>query len=491
MSALFPLLDGAMVATIRTRIVFSPEPPMSDATRTIFLDGGDQQLELQQYRLHVVDGEHDDEQEIDCESARALIGSAPKNDLVLDDPAISRVHAEIEVDDTGYLLTDKNSKNGIYVAGLRVRQAYLEDGTEFQLGNTTIRFELTDESTEVHFSGRDHFGGLLGTSREMREIFSILERVSPTDATVLIEGESGTGKELAAEAIHDHSERKDGPFIVLDCSAIPSDLIESELFGHVKGAFTGATGSRKGAFEAAEGGTLFLDELGELSMELQPKLLRALEKQKIKPVGSNDTVETDVRIVAATNRNLQHEIREGNFREDLFYRFAVIRLQLPPLRDRPEDIPILVDHFLAEANERAGRDDVDIAYKTMEKLKRHRWPGNVRELKNFIDRAVLLTQGDNIETRFLSPAEPDAASASEALEDSALPLVDTALEEGIPFKDAKNRLVEDFEKEYWSRLLERTGGNVSKAARIAGVHRKSVEYILKKLDLSREDLGVD
>ncbi len=463
---------------------------MSDVTRTIFLDGGDEQLELQQYRLVVTDGENTDAEAL-CDSAVATIGSAPSNDLVLDDAAVSRVHVAIDVDDQGYRLVDRDSKNGVFVKGLRVREIYLKDKTEFTLGSTTIRFELTDEKKEVHFSGRDRYGDLLGKSRQMREVFAMLERVAPTDATVLIEGESGTGKELAAEAIHNNSNRSDGPLVVLDCSAIPSDLIESELFGHVKGAFTGATGSRKGAFEAARGGTLFLDELGEMSTELQPKLLRALEKCQIKPVGSNRTIDTDVRIIAATNRNLHQEVKEGNFREDLFYRFAVIRIQLPPLRDRPEDIPLLVEHFLKLANEKTGRDDVDVAYKTMEKLKRHRWPGNVRELKNFVDRAVLLTQGDNIETKFLSPDAPSTASADEALDETTVPLVDAALEENIPFKDAKNRLVEQFEKEYWSRLLERTAGNVSKAARIAGVHRKSVEYILKKLDLTRKDLGVD
>ena len=463
---------------------------MSDVTRTIFLDGGDEQLELQQYRLNILAGVNQGDL-VTCDSASATIGSAPTNDLVLDDAAVSRFHAEIDVDATGYLLTDRDSKNGLFVKGLRVKQAYLDDQTEFTLGSTTVRFELTDQTTEVHFSGQERFGNLLGKSRPMREIFAILDRVAPTDATVLIEGESGTGKELAAEAIHSHSRRSDGPLVVLDCSAIPSDLIESELFGHVKGAFTGATGSRKGAFEAARGGTLFLDELGELSPELQPKLLRALEKGQIKPVGSNKTIDTDLRIIAATNRNLLHEVREGNFREDLYYRFAVIRVQLPPLRDRPEDIPLLVEHFLRAANDRSGREDIDVSYKTMEKLKRHRWPGNVRELKNFIDRAVLLTQGDNIETRFLHPSEPASENAPQAVENSVLPLVDTALEENIPFKDAKSRLVEEFEKEYWSRLLERTGGNVSKAARHAGVHRKSVEYILKKLDLTRQDLGID
>jgi DNA-binding NtrC family response regulator len=463
---------------------------MSDVTRTIFLDGGGEQLELQRYRLRVLDGP-DQGAEVTCDDARVTIGSAPSNHLVLNDPAVSRVHVGIDVSDTGYLLADKDSKNGVFIDDLRVREVFLADQRTFRVGTSTIRFELTDERAEVHYSGQDRFGDLLGQSRPMREVFALLERVAPTDATVLIEGESGTGKELAAEAIHNHSPRADGPLIVLDCSAIPRDLIESELFGHVKGAFTGATGSRKGAFEAARGGTLFLDELGELATDLQPKLLRALEKREIKPVGSNRTIQTDVRIVAATNRNLLHEVREGNFREDLYYRFAVIRIALPPLRDRPEDIPLLVEHFLKLANARSGRGDVDIAYKTMEKLKRHRWPGNVRELKNFIDRAVLLTQGDNIETKFLAPSEPSQPSVPEAAETSAQAMVDTALQEGLPFKDAKNRLIEQFEKEYWGRLLESTDGNVSKAARIAGVHRKSVEYILKKLDLTRSDLGIE
>jgi len=277
----------------------------------------------------------------------------------------------------------------------------------------------------------------------------------------------------------------------VDCSAIARDLIESELFGHVKGAFTGATGNRKGAFEAARGGTLFLDELGELPIDLQPKLLRALENREIKPVGSNTSVKTDVRIVAATNRNLIHEVREGNFREDLYYRFAVIKVALPPLRDRQEDVSLLVENFLRQANQMTGRGDVDISYKTMEKLKRHSWPGNVRELKNFIERAVLLAQGDTIETKFLNTGElRRTEKVAEETGAAAAPMANQAIDEGLPFKEAKNRLIEEFEKAYWSTLLERTGGNVSKAARQAGVHRKSVEYILKKLDLTREDLGV-
>jgi DNA-binding NtrC family response regulator len=459
---------------------------MSQVTRTVYLDTGEQKLELQKYRLSVIEGA--DEGDSHTFEARAVeIGSSPENDLVIDDAAVSRHHATIEVDDRGYMLRDAGSKNGTFIGGLGVREVYLEDGAVFRLGNTRVRFGITEEEAEVHFSNKTRFGDLLGQSLQMRELFSLLERVAPTDATVLVEGESGTGKELVAEALHNHGGRKDEPFVVVDCSAIPRDLIESELFGHMKGAFTGATGNRTGAFEAAQGGTLFLDELGELDIDLQPKLLRALEKREIKPVGSNETIETDVRVIAATNRNLMQEVHEGNFREDLYYRFAVIKIELPPLRDRTEDIPVLVEHFLEQANEMAGRDGVDVSYKTMEKLKRHRWPGNVRELKNFVERAVLLTQGDEIETRFLQAREP-TPERPEAARESAASMAELAIDEGLPFKDAKNRLIEEFEKSYWTRLLEGTDGNVSKAARIAGVHRKSVEYILKKLDLSREDI---
>lgn len=461
---------------------------MTDITRTVYLDSGEHKLELQKYRLTIGDGKNKGESHT-FESRKVTIGSSPDNHIVLDDAAVSRVHAIIEVEDKGYLLRDLDSKNGTMVNGLRVKEVYLENNVAFQIGNTTIEFMTTGESAEVVFSGKERFGNMLGKSLAMREIFSLLERVAPTDYTVLVEGESGTGKELVAEAIHMHSNRSNGPFIVVDCSAIARELIESELFGHVKGAFTGAVGARKGAFEAARGGTLFLDELGELPLDLQPKLLRALENRQIKPVGSNQTIKTDVRIVAATNRTLLQEVKEGNFREDLYYRFAVIKVALPPLRERAEDIGLLVEAFLQKAKKMAQRTDVDISYKTMEKLKRHKWPGNVRELKNFIERAVLLAQGDTIETKFLNTNElhePDEAS----IEQAASPMAQLAIDENLPFKDAKNRLIEEFEKAYWSSLLERTAGNVSKAARIAGVHRKSVEYILKKLDLSRDDLGV-
>lgn len=458
---------------------------MSDITRTVFLDSGEERLELRSYTLSVEAGVNKGVSKR-FKGRRVTFGTSPDNDFVLDDPAVSRFHGCIEVSERGYALHDLESKNGTLVNGVRIERAFLDDRMSIQVGDSVLAFATSDEPVAVHFSGNDRFGNMIGSSRAMREVFAMLERVAPTDATVLIEGESGTGKELVAEAIHLNGPRKDKPFIVVDCSAIARDIIESELFGHVRGAFTGATGERKGAFAAADGGTLFLDELGELPLDLQPKLLRALEKREVKPVGANTTVKTNVRIVAATNRNLIHEVKEGNFREDLYYRFAVIRVALPPLRDRPDDLPRLVEHFLKNAAQMAGRDDIDISYKTMEKLKRHKWPGNVRELKNFVERAVLLTQGAEIETKFLGGDV--RADHGEETSLGVKPLAARAIAEDQPFKDAKNRLIEEFEVAYWSSLLERTNGNVSKAARIAGVHRKSVEYILKKLDLTRSDI---
>ncbi len=460
----------------------------SEITRTIHLDGGEQALCLRKYTLTVSDPTTP--QTLTFDRRQVYLGSSPENDVCLDDPSVSRTHARLEVDSIGYRLVDLDSKNGTFVNGLRIRDVYLPPGAAFLLGRQALTFNVTSDEVEVRFSKRHQFGDLIGQSLEMREIFSLLERIAPTPATVLIEGESGTGKELIAEAIHSHSPRRDKPLVVFDCSAVSRDLIESELFGHIKGAFTGAIQNRKGAFEQADGGTLFLDELGELSLDLQPKLLRALEKREIRPVGSDRTIPVDVRIVAATNRNLLREVDQSNFREDLYYRFAVIRILLP-LRKRPDDITLLAEHFLAQCQTRIGRDNLQIPFRTMEKLRRHTWPGNVRELKNYIERAALLAQDNQIETRFLQPEAVPAqqGTSSSNGHDDASNLASNAADEQLPFKDAKQQLIEVFEKSYWTRLLERTDGNVSKAARIAGVHRKSVEYILKKLDISRKDIA--
>ena len=413
-----------------------------------------------------------------------FIGSHPDCDFSIEDSSISRHHARIEIDETGYRLVDNGSKNGTFIGNLRVNDVYIESPTTFRCGAAEITFEAQNHAIDVPISGATRFGGLLGQSVAMREIFGLLERISPTDATVLIEGESGCGKELVAAAIREHSPRADKPFVIFDCSAVSADLIESELFGHVKGAFTGAQLDWKGVFLQANGGTIFLDEIGELSLDLQPKLLRALENRMVRPVGSERTYPVDVRVIAATNRVLSKEVENGTFREDLYYRLAVIKVELPPLRRRPEDLPMLAEHFLEASTEKFHRAAPTITFSTMQKLRNYGWPGNVRELKNFIERAFLLSNDDRIETRFLNAKPTDRKSA----EEGAPTFVGGAyirhiIENKLPYKDAKQEAVEWFERTYWVHLLEETGGNVSKAARLAGIHRKSAEYIVRKLDL--------
>ena len=443
------------------------------------LPSGDRALTLQRFSLQsstniVIFGQR-----------RVTLGAASDNDFIVNGPTVSRYHAQIEIDKDGYRLVDKNSKNGTFLSKIRIRDVFLQDQDTFQLGEASIHFSLKSTSVEIQFSAKNRFGNLFGTSERMREIFGLLGRVAKTDATVLIEGKSGTGKELVAEAIHKHSKRKSGPFVVFDCSAVSRELIASELFGHVKGAFTGAINTRKGAFERAEGGTLFLDELGELSPELQPKLLRVLENRRIQPVGGQRERAVDVRIVAATNRVLRDEVRSGNFREDLYYRFAVITIQLPVLADRKEDIPMLVEHFLKEVRKRMNHEKLNISFTTMEKLKAYHWPGNVRELKNFIERAAILATDSRVETRFLQ--------LEKKVERPDLEIADllsiAGIETTTPFKQAKAQLVTLFEKTYWTKILAKTRGNVSQAARIAGVHRKSVEYILRKLEINRNSFN--
>jgi len=450
-------------------------------TETIHLSGNSETITVRKYWLKKEDGSQQ------CVEHRLIyVGSSPDNHVVVEDPTVSRVHCKIEVDSTGYRIVDLNSKNGTKINEIQIADAYLPTECSIQLGEARLEFNLTEDAVQVQVSLGNRFGDLLGESLQMREIFALLARVSGTDVTVLVEGESGTGKELVAEALHNQGPRKSGPFVVFDCSAVPKDLVESELFGHIKGSFTGATDDRKGAFEQADGGTLFLDEIGELPVDLQPRLLRVLEKRVIKPVGSNDLRPVNVRIVAATNRNLALEVGEGNFREDLYYRLAVIRVVLPPLRNRIEDIPMLVSHFVVLSQEQLGMGDhsFEISFETMAKLKKYAWPGNVRELKNFIERAALLAGDGPIDTKFIG----GQAAAIPSRQDPIAPTTASDVESvgadyTLPFKDAKNRLVEQFEQTYWSRLLNETGGNISEAARRGGIHRKSLEYLLKKLDL--------
>lgn len=449
---------------------------MSDVTRTQ-MSTGLERLTTRDYTLEVIDGP-DSGKVFKTRNRVCRLGTSPECDLELDDRATSRFHARIEVDAFGHRLIDEKSKNGTQLNDFRVRDAYLKPGARIRIGGNTLVYRPGVEQVEIDLSNQSSFGKLIGQSPSMREIFAILGRVATTEMTVLIEGESGTGKELVADAVHMHSRRSEGPLVVFDCSAVAKNLIESELFGHVKGAFTGATSNRAGAFERAKGGTLFLDELGELPLDLQPKLLRALEQREVRPVGGDRSIKIDARIVAATNRNLQKEVESGAFRQDLFYRIAVLRIVLPPLRRRVDDIPLLTRHFLGRLE---GASGVEIGYDTILKLQRHRWPGNVRELRNFVERAAMLATDNRLETRYLVPPSFGDTQTEVVPDEGGLPSM--AGMETLPFKDAKARLIDAFERAYWTRLLDKTRGNISAAARQAGIHRKSAEYLLKKLDL--------
>jgi len=319
-------------------------------------------------------------------------------------------------------------------------------------------------------SGR--FRGLIGDAPPMRELFRVLRRAAPTDATVLVTGESGTGKELVARAIHVESRRAKGPFVALNCSALPGELVESELFGAVRGAFTGADRDRAGLFAAAVGGTLFLDEIGELALPAQAKLLRVLEERQVTRLGATTPVRVDVRVVAATNRPLEAMVAAGAFREDLLYRLRVITLHLPPLRERREDIPAIAVHFLADFAERYGRSGLGLGDSARRPLLAYDWPGNVRELRNTLERAVVLAEGDRIEAADLPPA----------ITGSAAPLgpVAAAVAE-LSFADARRRALDDFDRTFLRAALERHGGNVSATARDLGLHRQSLQKLLKRL----------
>jgi transcriptional regulator with PAS, ATPase and Fis domain len=398
------------------------------------------------------------------------IGTAADNDLVLTDNTVSRRHCAIEATDAGIRIRDEGSTNGVLVAGMRVFNAVVAGAVHLQLGESSLAITPLTETIDREQAATDRFGDLLGNSPRMRELFADLERIAPTDVAVLIEGETGTGKELAAESIHRASLRANGPYVVFDCSAVAPSLAESELFGHERGAFTGAVSSRPGVFEQADGGTIFLDELGELTKDLQPKLLRVLEKREVRRVGGQRTLPVNVRLVAATNRNLASEVQRGNFREDLYFRVAATHVQLPPLRDRMEDLQMLIEHFLARAQ--PARSLADVPPPVWDMFRAHRWPGNVRELNNAVQRLLVTPERA---LRPSSPSEPPRSSIS-GLTPATNPIV--------PLRIARREAGESFEKNYLEALLARTSGNVTRAAAIAEVSRQMIQKMMKKHGLS-------
>lgn len=422
-----------------------------------------------------------------------VIGADLECGLVIDDQTVSRQHAQISRIEGGVLVEDLDSTNGTYYERSRVREVVVPFGATIGLGKAYVK--VLPHETEVRTAPAKsaRFGSLVGQDVRMREMFSLLADVAPTDATVVLEGETGTGKELVASALHEHSGRAKKPFVVFDCSAVPHDLVESALFGHNKGAFTGATSSRQGAFRRAHTGTIFLDEIGELPLDLQPKLLRAIESRTVQAVGGDDYQRVDVRVIVATNRNLKAEVRAGRFREDLYYRLAVVRIGLPALRDRLDDLPTLVEHFLGGAD---GHARFEIDERCWPAMRSYSWPGNVRELKNVVERGRSLFRGNGpmdlsqylpgqSEILELKPDDDPAKLPPSRVDDELAASYRMALDREQPqtFKDAKNLVIEAFERRYLELVLTESGGNISRAAQAAQMDRKHLRELMKKYGL--------
>ena len=376
---------------------------MDDAPRTQRLMGeqiAPDRLSVQESHLVILDGELAGK-EIPCGAVPIRIGSALDGQLVLkSDASVSRRHALVETTPGGLIVRDLGSTNGTFVDEVRVKEAFLQPGCVVRVGLTRMRLEVLSRKEAIKPSIDARFGHLVGQSAKMRQLFTLLSWVAPTEATVLITGPTGTGKELVARSIHESSPRKDGPYVVLDCGSLDPQLISSELFGHEPGSFTGATGRRIGVFEQAKGGTLFIDEVGELPMDLQPKFLRVLEGREVKRLGANAPVPVDVRIVAATNRQLDQMVLKNGFREDLYYRLCQVQVALPPLDERREDLPLIVEALLSRMP--TGTGARRISPDAMEFLTSGSFPGNVRQLKNLVERAAMIAvQGGTVELQHL------------------------------------------------------------------------------------------
>ena len=423
--------------------------------------GRKEALHIRKCRLEVISGPNAGVTRV-FESSEIVIGRTGA-DLVLTDKKVSGMHAQIRLEDAGYRLRDLGSTNGTWIQNTCVLDALIAPGTLLSLGDTVLRFTPLDDSVEVPLWKESRLVGLIGRSVVMRELFDRIDRIAATETTVLISGDTGTGKELVAEAIHERSPRSKGAFVVLDCGAVPAQLFEDQLFGHELGAFTGASRAATGVFEAASGGTLFIDEIGELPLEMQPKLLRALESRSIRRIGADDSIACDVRLIAATNRNLAEEINRGAFRADLFYRVGVVRLHVPPLRDRMEDLDLLIEHFLGELG---GRHTLPKPF--YDWARKHSWPGNVRELRNAVERAIAV------------PADAAGPSEGPAPGD---PVAAMPIDISLPFKEAKRRVIDAFDRRYITRLLEQHNWNISAAARAAGIDRMAIYKLLQRLGI--------
>jgi two-component system, NtrC family, response regulator GlrR len=397
---------------------------------------------------------------------RCMLGFHPSCSFRIEDETVSRFHCEIVISDEGTRLRDLGSMNGTIVDGVRVVEAFLKNGSLLRLGVSVIRFQYTSRSIPVHLSSRTEFGELIGSSVAMRALFAVLERAAATDATILLEGETGTGKSATARSIHAESTRAGKPFIMIDSGSIPQHLLESELFGHEKGAFTGAATARVGAFEEAEGGTVFIDELGELPLELQPKLLGVLENRSIRRLGSNVQRPVNVRVVAATNRDLRAAVNAGRFREDLYYRVAVVAVTVPALRQRPDDVPLLAGRILARLGAAPERIQSLMTPAFLAALRNNAWPGNVRELRNYLEQYLIF--------------EDMLPSRLEYTDDTPM-----SIDVETPYAEARQRVLDEFERRYVTELLRAHDGKVAQAAAAVGLNRTYLYRLMQRHHIER------
>ncbi len=380
-----------------------------------------------------------------------LIGQSPACAVRLEDPLVSRRHASLEWDGPRLRIRDHDSTNGTFVQGVPVVEAYLHGGEIVQVGDTRLSVERRAVGAAAP-PMRSQFGRTLGASPEMRRIYVLAHKLAQSDVPMVLEGETGTGKEVLAESIHEVGPRKHGPFVVFDCTAVAPTVVESELFGHERGAFTGAVATRRGVFEQADGGTLLIDEVGDLGLDLQAKLLRAIERSEVRRVGGDRWIRADVRVIAATRRDLDREVQEGRFRDDLFYRLAVGRIELPPLRRRTGDVTFLAHHFWAE---QGGQGAIPAAL--LQQLEAQPWPGNVRELRNAVVRALVLGE--------LARAPDAPPRAGEPAGD----FFEWLLGQRLPLPEARQRAALELERRYVERAVAEHGGNVTHAAAASGV----------------------
>ncbi len=397
--------------------------------------------------------------------AHVRVGAHRSCDLIVGDPRVSAIHFDLELEDHGYRIRDLGSTNGTFVNGLRIRDAYVPAGASVRIGGTELRLLPTTDSVEIPLASSDRLHGLVGGSVAMRRVYERITRFAPSTTTVLITGETGTGKELVAEALHLESARRDGPLVIVDCGALTPTLFEAELFGHERGAFTGADRAVPGVFERADGGTLFLDEVGEILLDLQPKLLRAVESRRVRLIGGAAEIPCDVRVIAATHRELAVEVNRRAFRADLYYRLAVATIEVPPLRARVDDLPQLVDHFLAERGASARRPDAA----ELARWATHAWPGNVRELRNAVERLDFA-----------------GVAALDLLPDDAGASLDTLATSDAPYHVARGRVIAAFERHFVVALLARHSGNISAAARATGIDRMTLYKLVQRCGLTRE-----